>query len=163
DLYQKLILKGIPVLAIKADRYYAENRIALEEKMFQQRNVTILDVLSTLLQEHQKVVVLIDQMDALSLTLSTKRDYLTTYNRLISELLGVSGIRIILSIRSFDLNYDADLRGYKSNTFHHFPLGPLPKAQVKKVLSAYDMTTPEDPLLDLLAIPNHLNTYCKIS
>jgi len=163
DLYHKLVEANIPVLAIKADRYYADNRMALEEKLFQKRGIEIENVLSILLQENHKIVVLIDQLDALSLTLSTQRDYLLTYNRLVTELIRQPGIRVVLSVRSFDLNYDADLRAYKSNKYHQVRLSSLPKTEVKKVLSSYEIKGYGEPLLDLLVIPNNLNTFCKIS
>ncbi|GBF18013.1 hypothetical protein C21_00169 [Arenibacter sp. NBRC 103722] len=163
DVCQLLLKNDIPVLAIKADRYYAENRVSLEEKLFQKKDVAIKDVVSALKENHHKIVVLIDQLDALSQTLSTHRDFLLTYNRLISDLVRMRGVRVLISVRTFDLNYDADLSTYKSAVYKNFVLGPLPKDSVRKILAEYDIKSPSDTFLDLLGTPNHLNTFCKLS
>ena len=163
DLSEKLSKNNIPVLAIKADRYYADNRVSLEAKLFQKANVEIEEIVDKLKQEHQKIVVLIDQLDALSQTLSTHRDFLNTYNRLIDDLLKYREIRVVVSVRTFDLNYDSDLGVYKSNEYNQFKLDKLRKEDVIKTLNSYAVKNQSDKFIELLRTPSHLNIFCKLS
>ncbi len=162
DLLDELNKVEIPVLAIKADKYYAQNRISLEEKLFQQPDISIEEVISAIAEEHQKIVILIDQIDALSQTLSSSRDYLLTYNRLIDSMSYFSEVRIVISIRTFDLNYDSDLSLYKSGKIHRVRLNPLKKEEVESILKHYSVEKASEKLLELLRIPNHLNIFCKL-
>lgn len=162
DLYDILIHQNIPVLAIKADKFYAEDRLSLEKKIFGKEGYTIIKVINALQKKHQKIVILIDQLDALSQTLSTQRKFLYTYNQLIRELLNYRDVRIIVSIRSFDLQYDSDLKYYSSNKFFRVLLKPLKEVEVKKVLTLFGISNPPSKLLQLLTVPSHLNTFCKL-
>jgi hypothetical protein len=70
---------GIPVIGLKADRYYVSTLRELEAKVdFED---TFEKVVRTVSEENERVVVLIDQIDALSQSLSAKRDYLDTFNQ----------------------------------------------------------------------------------
>ena len=162
DLLDDLYEAEIPVLAVKADKYYAHDRASLEKKLFQHSDISIEEVISVITREHQKVVVVIDQIDALSQTLSSSRDYLLTYNRLINSLSYYPEVRIVLSIRTFDLNYDSDLSFYKSAKIHRVRLNALKKEDVKSILKQYSVEKVSDKLLELLCIPNHLNVFCKL-
>ncbi|MFY0603261.1 MAG: AAA family ATPase [Flavobacteriaceae bacterium] len=162
DLSDRLRQNDISVLSVKADKYYAEDRVALEQKLFQKRDVTFEDIVSTITNEDQKLVILIDQLDALSQTLSTQRDYLTTYNRLINDLSQKSNVRIIISVRTFDLNYDSDLRRYRSEEFSIYKLKPLQIPEVKKVLVVFNIKNPSKKLLEILKLPSNLNLFCKL-
>jgi len=163
DLSEKLRANNIPVLGIKADRYYADNRVSLAAKLFQKANIEIEGIVTQLTKEHQKIVVLIDQLDALSQTLSTNRDFLNTYNRLIDDLLKFREIRIVISVRTFDLNYDSDLGVYKSTEYNQFKLDLLRKEDVIKVLNFYEVKNQSDKFIELLRTPSHLNIFCKLS
>jgi predicted Zn-ribbon and HTH transcriptional regulator len=162
DLYYKLDSIGIPVLSIKSDKYYANDRTALERKIFQKEDVSIESILKTISEVDQKIVLLIDQLDALSQTLSTQRDYMTTYNRLIHDLSFYPNVRIIISVRTFDLNYDSDLRIYTSKEFSNFKLNPLSMGDVKKILNDLNVNKPSIKLIELLQLPSNLNIFCKL-
>lgn len=162
DLYHKLDDVGIPILSIKSDKYYANDRTALEKKLFQKENISIENIVKTISEVDQKFVVLIDQLDALSQALSTQRDYMTTYNRLIHDLSLYPNVRIIISVRTFDLNYDSDLRIYKSKEFSNYKLKPLSKDDVKKILVNLKIKNPSKNLLELLQLPSNLNIFCKL-
>ncbi len=162
DLYDLLELNNIPTLGIKADKYYASERTELEKKIFQLPDTSISDVLNSLSKSHKKIVVIIDQLDALSQTLSTQREFLTAYNRLINELSGNNKLRIVISIRKFDLEYDAELSIYKKNEYDHFETSFLSLDKVKEILYKVGVTYPSNKLIDLLKIPNNLNVFCKL-
>jgi Cdc6-like AAA superfamily ATPase len=77
DLWKKLDDEEIPVLGIKADRYYVESIKELEERLGVDDKLEAM--VRKLQKERKNVVILIDQIDALSLSLSTNRNYITVY------------------------------------------------------------------------------------
>lgn len=161
DLNKALEARNIPVLAIKADKYYAENRLELAKKLFQ-AETSFEAVLKALREKHQKIVILVDQLDALSQTLSTNRSFIATYNRLLNDLINYSEVRIIISVRTFDLNYDAELSHYLKPKYTRFSLGALQKKDVQRVLKQYGILKYSDKFLELVSIPNHLNIFCRL-
>ena len=61
-------------------------------------------------------ILIIDQIDALSKTLSVDRKPIKKIDELISVIAPVDGVKIIVSCRPFDLNYDPLLKKYKHKT-----------------------------------------------
>jgi len=162
DLYEKLIHKNYTVLGIKADKYYATIPRELENKIFLNEDITFSKIISTLNTHKQKLVVIIDQLDALSQTLSSKREYIQTYNRIINELLDEKNIRVIISSRSYDLKYDAELSVYKSNEFQNVKVAYLSENEVVNTLQKFKVKCSQKKLVDLLKTPNHLEIFCKL-
>ena len=162
DIYNFLINEDYLTLGIKADKYYASTPKELENKIFANEKVTLEKVLKFVNTENIKLVVLIDQIDALSLSLSSNREFLHTYNRLINELLNEKNIRIIISSRREDLKYDAELSKYKNNDFRNITVSLLSVEDVKKVLLNFDIICTSEKTIELLRVPNHLNIFCKI-
>lgn len=160
DLLLELRRTGIPVVGLKADRYYAESLIELEQKVHLEDSFE--KVLRSLTKNGAKAVVLIDQIDALSQSLSAKRQYIDAYNLLVRKLITIPNVRVILSVRSYDLNYDTDLSFYKNQ--RSFPVGLLEPDQVFLILGKLGIEQNEVPqkLLELLQTPHHLNVFCKV-
>lgn len=160
DLYAELNKDKTPILGIKADRYCVESlkdlakRMSIDEQM--------LNSFQTILNEKKKLVLLIDQIDALSQSLSARREYLDTINQLVRDASNLSGIRIIISIRTFDLAYDDDFKYYKKQK--EIVVQGLTKPQIEKVLAKieFPITQLSDTLFDLLKTPLHLNVFCKV-
>ncbi len=162
DLLLKLKSDNINVLGIKADKYYASDRVELEKKIFQKENISIEKIVKLYESENQILVIIIDQLDALSQTLSSNREYIQTYNRLIADLSFQANVRIVISTRSYDLNYDAELSIYKSNKYSKIKITGIPKEKVQEVLSKYEINNCSEKFLELLTIPNHLDIFCKL-
>lgn len=160
DLYEELNKDKTPILGIKADRYCVEslkdlaNRLNIDEQ--------ILNSFKAILNEKERLVLLIDQIDALSQSLSARREYLDTINQLVRNASDLSGIRIIISIRTFDLAYDDDFKYYKKQK--EIVVKGLTKAQIEKVLTKIEFPIPllTDTLLELFKTPLHLNVFCKV-
>jgi len=161
DLRKTLVESNIPVLSIKADKYYAEDRLELAKKIFQ-AETSFEAVLEALREKHQKIVILVDQLDALSQTLSTNRSFIITYNRLLNDLINYPEVRIIISVRTFDLNYDAELSHYLKPKYTRFLLGALKIKDVQAVLKHYGVHKYSDKFLELVSIPNNLNIFCRL-
>lgn len=162
DLLLKLKQNNTNVLGIKADKYYASDRIELEKKIFQKENISIEKIVQLYKNENKTLVIVIDQLDALSQTLSTNREFIQTYNRLISDLSFQSNVRIIISTRSYDLNFDAELSIYKSNKYSKIKITGISKEKVQEVLLKYEINNCSEKLLELLTVPNHLDIFCRL-
>lgn len=123
DVYDKLIEADYHVLGIKADKYYYANIKDLENQLF--LNNLTFETLSKSLIPSQKLVIIIDQIDALSYSITSNREFISTYNRLISEFKNQDNIRIIISTRTYDLEYDADLSIYNKSSYAKVKIKPL--------------------------------------
>lgn len=160
DLLIKLKAANIPTLGIKADRFYAATVMELSQKLGM--DASIEKTIRTIRKSSEKVVILIDQIDALSQSLSAKRDYIDTFNYLVNALCDIDGVRIVISVRTYDLNFDTDLSFYKSNPI--ISVGLLHISEVKSVLNKIGVPNAivSPALMELLRTPHHLNVFCKI-
>ncbi|MGV3598241.1 MAG: NACHT domain-containing protein [Bacteroidota bacterium] len=158
--YLKLRDNKIPVLALKSDRLYEKSLSKLFDKINLQYDIE--SAIKRLLEKNKSVVIIIDQLDALSQNLSTNREYLDTYRLLIGKLTQIHGVKVILSVRKFDLKYDPDLKQYEKN--EKIEIGKLSDEQLNSVLNRLNLGTQNipNPLTELLQIPHHLNVFCKI-
>jgi hypothetical protein len=160
DVFLKLKETSVPTIALKADRLYAESITDLQNKI--DLEDTFEKVVRTLSEASERVVVLIDQIDALSQSLSAKREYLNAYNLLVRKLIAIDRVRVVISVRAYDLDYDNELKFYKNQK--SFKVGLLDASQVTQVLAKLGIRENEVPgqLLNLLQTPHHLNVFCKV-
>ncbi|MDR0230254.1 MAG: ATP-binding protein [Flavobacteriaceae bacterium] len=162
DLIDLLNEQNIPVLGIKVDKILNAYTIKeIETELFLEQG--IIPIFENLLKNNKKCVLIIDQIDALSQSLSTKRNALTTYDRLIKHLKKFSNIRIVISTRTYDLNHDPIIKNYKNNT-SLVTVSLLKIDQVNYVLSNLKISIPQNNLqfLEFLRTPLHLNIFCSI-
>lgn len=160
DLYDLLVLDNIPVLAIKADRVYAENLNALQNEMG--LSIPVFDFVERCKQKFSKLIIIIDQIDALSQSLSSNRSYLNTLNRLIDTYTFDENIRLIISARNFDLDYDPSLKVYKDTK--KVVSKELKDEDVISVLNKLSINKNEisEKLFQLLKVPNNLSIFSSI-
>jgi hypothetical protein len=163
DTYHELINEDKQyVLAIKCDQFYDVNTEDLAKQLFS-TGISFDDIFSTAATNGKQVVVLLDQLDALSQTLSTDRRWLKTYISLIDYLLEKRNIRIILSTRSFDLDYDAELiRFSDQHKVKHIEVDLLSLDEVSSVLRTLNISIKNNTLLQLLRVPYNLELFTKI-
>jgi hypothetical protein len=160
DTFLKLKEIKVPTLALKADRLYAESVTDLQNKIDLEDSFE--KVVRSLSEVSERVVVLIDQIDALSQSLSAKREYLDAYNLLVRKLIGIDRVRVVISVREYDLDYDNELKFYKNQK--SFKVRFLDLDQVSQVLTKLGIKGKQIPkqLLNLLQTPHHLNVFCKV-
>jgi Cdc6-like AAA superfamily ATPase len=160
DLLQRLHQQKIPVIGLKADRLMISHRNDLEQELRLPDHIDVL--VKRLSIGYQRIVVLVDQLDALSQSLSADRQILQVYNRLIEQLSTLPHTRIVVSCRQFDLEYDPALKQYQKK--HIISLAPLSESDVKEVLKQIGLSehslTPK--LYELLKVPLHLDIFCKV-
>lgn len=161
DLYKRLKSNNIPVLGIKADRLTIKNLKELKDEL--QLNDNLESVFNKIAQSNSRLVFLVDQIDALSQSLSSDRSPINTYHRIISNLSNIPNIRIIISCRLYDLDYDPLLQQYRNKQI--FRTNALSLPQVEEVLQKLDFnkTKFSSKLIEFLKVPLHLQIFCKIN
>ncbi|MFA6200513.1 MAG: AAA family ATPase [Bacteroidales bacterium] len=161
DLFDRIKGEKIPVLGIKADRLIINNLDELNKEL--ELGDTVESIFKALSNNKQKFVLLIDQIDALSQSLSSDRSSLNTYHRLILRLSYISNIRIVISCRLYDLDYDPLLQEYKN--FKTFKTSTLSIEEITKVLESLNIhiNPNAEKLKEFLRVPLHLQLFCKIN
>ena len=129
SVIDRLERDGIKALSIKADRVNISEESSLPLTL--QTVQSSLDLLSS---QQEKVVLIIDQIDALSQSLSNDRDKLNLLLDVVSSLKidSIKPTRIIVSCRQYDLIYDSSLRSLGID--NAIELGMLTDDDVKSVL-----------------------------
>lgn len=150
------------LLAIKCDQFYDINAQDLAKQLFT-GNVSFTDIMSNISTTGKTLVVFLDQLDALSQTSSSDRRWLQTYIKLIYDLLNYQNVRIVLSSRNFDLDYDADIRKFNMDQgVKHIEVINLEKDEVVRTLNMFGVSPKSDVLIDLLRVPYNLELFTKI-
>ena len=160
DVLECLEVDGVPVLAIKADTLSGvKTRTDMADRLGLPAPV---EECARHLAAEGPLVILLDQLDALSLVLSRDQATLDVMLSTLAHLRDLDGVRIVASCRTFDLNNDPRLSTIKVD--RTFQLQPLDDSQVNQVLQAIRI----DPahLLPahrvLLRVPLHLSVYAQV-
>lgn len=160
QVIQRLESDGIKCYAIKADKLLTPVGFTSNEHLEQLRNT-----FASLMQEERSVLI-IDQIDALSQYINSDRsklDNITTLIKLFSDNEDQRNVRIIVSCRSFDLEFDPKL-----SLLGHEPqvkLGLLDKKDVEKVLDRLKVglyKELDEKTISVLQTPQHLNIFCRV-
>lgn len=160
DLYDKLSIAGIPVLGLKADKIISASIKELQEKIA--LSVPIYDFIENCKRVYPTTVLVIDQIDALSQSMSSDKSYLQVFKDLIDQYTHDPNVRVIVSVRLADLQFDPSLKVYKS--VQTIKVGPLPDEAVFTQLKKIGIAQQDVPekLLHLLRTPNHFNIFSQI-
>lgn len=157
---QRLEKDGIKCFAIKADKLQPPVGYTSNEHLELLRNT-----FSSLNQEKRSVLV-IDQIDALSQYINsdrTKLENITALIKLFSDDKNTRNVRIIVSCRSFDLDFDPKLSLLGREP--KIKLGLLAKEDVEKVLDRLKVglyKELDDKTKTVLQTPQHLNLFCRV-
>ena len=160
QVIQRLESDGIKCFAIKADKLLTPVGFTSNEHLEQLRNT-----FASLMQEERSLLI-IDQIDALSQYINSDRsklDNITTLIKLFSDNEDQRNVRIIVSCRSFDLEFDPKL-----SLLGHEPqvkLGLLDKKDVEKVLDRLKVglyNELDEKTISVLQTPQHLNIFCRV-
>jgi hypothetical protein len=159
DLETQLEKENIPVLGIKADRQFALNRQALEQQLGLSNSLR--KSVKSILESYERIVILIDQIDALSLSQSTDSRFIDTYLQIAHEFSGFQNVRLILSIREFDLKYNPTLKFPLKH--HTVKVSSLSETEVFSVITNLDIerSALSTELVQLLQTPLHLDIFSK--
>lgn len=161
ELLKRLQEKKVPALGIKTDLSSYESLKMLAEDIG--LTFGIKESLAAVAEQYNKGVVILDQIDALSLSMSKERKYINIYFNLISQLKLIKGLRIVISCRSYDLQFDPGLK-LLEDKLKEFKVADLTEQQVDVVLLGIDINknTLSHTLYSLLKVPLHLKVFCDI-
>ena len=157
---QRLESDEIKCFAIKADKLQTPAGFTNNEHLEQLRNT-----FASLIQE-KRAVLIIDQIDALSQYINSDRNKLENITTLISFFAdddNLRNVRIIVSCRSFDLDFDPKLSLLKREP--QIKLGLLDKQDVEKVLDRLKVGLYKEldkKTISVLLTPQHLNLFCRV-
>jgi len=160
DLLIRLREEKIPVLGIKADLLTFNSIDSLNRELSLPDG--ILPTTAAIVEKYGRGVVLFDQIDALSLSMSEDRKSIKMYFNLISQLATIKKLKIIISCRDFDLHYDPVLKSLKNKKI--VKVKEFSDQQVEKALSELNIKKESvpDALFGLLKIPLHLKVFSEI-
>src|SRR5690554_2631260 len=158
QLIEKLISENKTVIALKADRFNVEDHKKLAEKM--DLPVSFSKFISLVKESSGEIILIIDQIDALSQSLSTNMKALQVFDDIIQSYIGDPKVRIVVSCRIFDLNYDPLLKKYGDNS--SFKVQKLSQEQVINILAKAEISQKKyfsNSLMELLKTPLHLDIF----
>jgi predicted nucleic acid-binding OB-fold protein len=165
DVLAKLEEQNIVTLAIKADRQLTDLSPGrhLHECTGVALPAPVEDVVRWVARSQTKpIVVLLDQVDALSLSMTREPYALEVIARVIERLQGLHDVRVLLSCRTFDLNTTPTLRDLDIQ--QKFEISDLSKDEISKVLDKvgvrYEDLAP--PAQKLLQVPLHLDLFARV-
>jgi len=149
---------GVTVLAIKADQQlsglasHEQLQAALRLPEPVERVIGRLAALGP-------VVVIVDQVDALSLSLARDQRALDLVLELVARLRLIPGVRVLLSCRAFDRNGDPRLK--RIEVRREFPLAGLPDDMVGAILGLLGVAAESlsPATRELLRVPLHLDLF----
>ena len=147
------------VLGLKSDQVEFVDTDDLGKKLHLAKPIEI--VIGELARHHKRVILLIDQIDALSLSLSSNRTPLRSLLKLISKVKNIPHVRVVISCRPYDLEYDPLLDQLQVK--HKWELKEIPKDKVEEILKENSREEHlSDRLLWFLGNPLHLYLYLKL-
>lgn len=160
DLLEKLQSKDdYLVLGLKSDQVEFVDTDELSRKIHLRQPIEI--VVKEMAQKYRRVVLLIDQIDALSLSLSSNRTPLRSLLKVISLVQSIHNVRIVISCRPYDLEFDPLLDNLKIK--NKWELKELTKEQVLQTLKDNQCNERlSDNLLRFLGNPLHLYLFLKV-
>jgi hypothetical protein len=160
ELLQRLIhIEGYKVLGLKSDQIEFTDTDTLSQQLHLPKPIE--EVIETLAASSKRVILLIDQIDALSLSLSTNRTPLRSLLKLIQRIQFIKNVRVVISSRPYDLEYDPTLEQLKIK--NRWELKEFSFDIVKQVLKqhGYNKSIGNDVLL-FLGNPLHLHLFLKV-
>jgi len=158
QVQNNLIENNVAFLSIKSDRFEIDTKSDLS-KFFGVENI-IHSIKQLSREEH--VAVLIDQLDALSLTMSSNKKVINIILEFIEQLKYISNVKIIVSIREYDLKNDPLFKSLDDNNIIHTQL--LNFTYVKDKLNSFIKESEKlnNTLIELLRTPLHLAIFMQL-
>lgn len=151
------------VWGFKVDLVKFDDVTDLENKMH--LDISLTEAMQSCAAAKKRVVVIVDQIDALSLSLSSDRSPLSSLATFIKDISQIPHVRVLVSCREFDLEYDNTLSSIYSYSFGamKWHINRFCAEEVKEVLQQNGVTS-EMSVQDLEALgnPQMLETFLKV-
>lgn len=160
DLLEKIQgVENWQVLGLKSDQIEFTDTDDLSKQLHLTKRLE--DVIRSLAMSHKRVVLLVDQIDALSLSLSSNRAPLRSLLKLIQKIQRIDNVRVVISCRPYDLEYDPTLELLRiQNKWEIKEFAPDIVTSVLKTYR-YKKTVGND-VIRFLGNPLHLHLFLKV-
>lgn len=153
--------KGLSLLAIKADMLGTYVNTAEDLRKALSLSLDVRDGVA-ILAEKEIVVVVIDQLDAISELLDIKSGRLNVLLNLIHNLSGQKGVHIIASSREFEYRHDVRLNSIDADkVILELPVWEKIAPVLKQ--AGYEANSMSDLLKELLRTPLHLKVFFDVA
>ena len=110
-------------------------------------------------------VLLVDQLDAISLVSARSQTVWSAFNELLDEVSRYDTMRVVFACRSFDLDRDGRLRelAVDREQIERIPVGPLDEGVIRSAISASgrDPASLSETQIRILSIPLHLYLFLE--
>ena len=147
------------VLGLKSDQIEFVDTEKLSRDMHLAKPIEV--VVQEMAKQYKRVILLIDQIDALSLSLSSNRTPLRSLLKMIKLIQSIPNVRVVLSCRPYDLEYDPMLDNLHIKS--KWELKEFTKEQVLGILKKNNCNERmSDNLLRFLGNPLHLYLFLKV-
>lgn len=160
DLVDKLEEAGIPVIGLKSDLLFDSTTTDID-KAVNIGGKTLLEALAEKAAEGITVLV-IDQMDALSLSLTTQRKPLAEVRRVIYDASLNPNIRVVFSCRKYDWENDLQLTAYDGAYIEN--VERLETETVTQVLveEGVDINSLSAKTIEIIHTPVYLSYFLRV-
>ena len=147
------------VLGLKSDQIEFMDTEVLRQNIHLAKPIEV--VIEEMTLKYKRVILLIDQIDALSLSLSSNRTPLRSLLKLIGQIQSIHKVRVVISCRPYDLEYDPLLDNLRIK--NKWELKEFTKEQVSEILKENKCNESlNDNLLRFLGNPLHLYLFLKV-
>ncbi len=163
QVIENLLNTNVPVLAFRLDllkAVYSPKEVGTQLEIPASPPLTLAKI-----AQNKPSVLVIDQLDAVSMVSGRNPQFLDCVNEMIKEAEELKTIHVILSCRKFDLDNDDRLRKLKQNPVTEiFDVLPLSREVVREVVKqlGLDDSKLTDGQIKLLSIPLHLKLLAEI-
>lgn len=156
---QNILLENNKVnLSIKSDQFDVENKELLSSFF------GVDDILLSIkkVARKEKVIILIDQLDALSLTMSSNKKVINIILEFIEQLKYISNVKVIVSIREYDLKNDPLFKSLDDTNIINTQLLNFEYVSNKLKSFVKESTKLNNTLIELLRTPLHLSIFVEL-
>lgn len=160
DLLKELrVIPEYLVLGLKSDQIEFVDTADLAQRIHLAKPIEV--VVREMAQKRKRVILLIDQIDALSLSLSSNRAPLRSLLKLIDQIRFVPNVRVVISCRPYDMEYDPQLDRLRIK--NKWEIKEFSKEQVLQILEENHRNERlSESLMRFLGNPLHLYLFLKI-
>ncbi|REK27027.1 MAG: AAA family ATPase [Planctomycetota bacterium] len=156
---QEAIESGTVTLGIRADILPTSAPLDSWGKRNMGEDITALDAVRVAASRSQKVLVVIDQLDALANTVDLRSERLNDVIEFITQCSSLPGVSVICSCRNFDFNHDARFSRLNAN-FIELTLPDWDDVVVQlERHEVDDVQSLPEPFREMLRTPQHLQIY----
>lgn len=120
-------------------------------------------VLLSAVSDGAPALLVVEQLDAVSVYGGRMTDNFEAVRELVDEAARSKNIRILLVVRTVDLEGDPRLRDLVREDVERHTLGRLDRERVRQHLDDHGLDTPDDKTLELLRTPLHLSVFAHLS